>query len=61
MHLITFLEDFIYSFRDRGKEEKERERNINVCEKHQSVASRTPPTRVLGHIPGMCPNQELNW
>ena len=39
---------------------KERERNINVREKHQSVASCMPPTRDLARNPGMCPDWELN-
>ena len=30
-------------------------------EKHQLVASHTPPTGDLAHNPGMCPDQELNW
>ena len=35
----------IYLFLERGeRREKERERNINVQEKYQSVASCTPPT-----------------
>ena len=29
-------------------------------EKHESVASHTPPTRDLAHNPGICPDQESN-
>ena len=41
--------------------EEERRRNISVQEKHQSVASHTPPTGDLAHNPGMCPDWESNW
>ena len=37
---------------------KERERNMS--EKQQSVASLMPPTGDLACNPGMCPNWELN-
>ena len=40
---------------------KERERNINVREIHQSFASYMPPTRELAHNPAMCPDWESNW
>ena len=40
--------------------EKERERNSDVQEKHQSVASHMSPARNLAHYPGMCPDQESN-
>ena len=53
--------DFIYLFLERGKgKEKERERNIDVWEKHQSVASCIPPTGDRAHNPGMCPDWESN-
>ena len=56
-----FLKDFIYLFLERGKRrEKERERNIDLREKHQSVASRRPPAGDLAHNPGMCPDWESN-
>ena len=46
---------------ERGEgREKEKERNINVWEDTQSVASRTPPPGDLAHNPGMCPNWESN-
>ena len=57
-----FFKDFIYLFLGRGEgKEKERETKIDVREKYQLVASRTPPTRDLGSNAGMCPDQELNW
>ena len=55
---ILFLE------REEGRE-KETQRNIDVGEIHQSVASSSvaspmPPTGDLAHNPGMCPDWELN-
>ena len=43
---------FIYFYRE-GKGERE-------GEKHQSVASCTPPTGDLAHNPGRCPDREWN-
>ena len=40
--------------------EGERERTIDVGEKHQRVSSHTPPARHLAHNPGMCPDWESN-
>ena len=41
-----FIKDFIYFFSERrGGREKERERNIDVREKHQPAASHTHPDR----------------
>ncbi|KAF6114729.1 hypothetical protein HJG60_010663 [Phyllostomus discolor] len=55
--LLFFKILFIY-FLERGEgREKKKERNINVQEKHQLVASCTPPTGDLAHNPGMCPDQ----
>ena len=55
----VFKKDFICLFLEREEEgEKERERNINVWEKYQSVASRTRPSQGPGHNPDMCPDQE---
>ena len=55
------LKDFIYLLLERGeRREKERERNSNVLEIHQSVISCTPPAGDLAHNPGMCPDWELN-
>ena len=52
---------FIYFFRDRGEgKEKDMERNINVREKHRSVASCTCPTRDQTCNPGTCPDWESN-
>ena len=47
-------------FREKGRE-KERVRNTDVREKHQSVASYTLPARGLAHNPGTCPDQESKW
>ena len=44
----------------REGRKRERERNINVPEKHQLVASCAPPTGYLAHNPGMCPDWESN-
>ena len=42
-----------------GKE-GEREGEKHLLEKHQSVASHTPPSGDLAHKPGMCPDWESN-
>ena len=48
---MSFFKDFVYvcmyvCILERGEgREKERERNIHMREKHQSVASHMPPTR----------------
>ena len=47
-HLCYFLIYFLE--REGGRE----------AEKHQSVASRTPPAGDLAYNPGMCPDLELN-
>ena len=48
-------------FLERGKRrEKERGRNINVREKHPTIASRMPPTGDQTHNLGTCPDRELN-
>ena len=48
-------------FLERGEgREKVRERNIDVQEIQQSVASCTPQTGDLAHNPGMCPDWESN-
>ena len=50
------IQDFIYLISERGEgREKERERNINVQEKHWSVASHIPTTGSPSHNPGMYP------
>ena len=52
-----FFKDFLSLFLERGEgREKERERNIDVPEKHTLVASPTPSTGELAHNPGMCPD-----
>ena len=45
--------------REEGRE-KERERNINVKEKHQLVAFCMPSTGDTAHNSGMCPDGESN-
>ena len=54
---FLFLKDVIYLFLERGKE---RERNIDVREKHPSVALVRALTMDLAHNPGMCPDWEQN-
>ena len=44
----------------REREEGEREGNIDVQERHQLVASCTPPTGDLACNPDMCPDPESN-
>ena len=52
MKFIYLFLKILFSFLERGEgRKKERERNIDVWEKYQSVAS---------HNPGMCPDWELN-
>ena len=52
----------LYLFLEGGEGRyKEKERNIDVWEKHQLVASPTPLTWDLTWNPGMCPDKELNW
>ena len=46
-------------FRKRGRE-GERQKDIDVREKHQSVSSRTHPDTGLNHSLAMCPDWELN-
>ena len=58
---LFIFKDFIYLFLERWEgRKKERERNINVWEIHQLVASHTPPIRDLACNPGMCPDWESN-
>ena len=47
-----------YLFLEMG--EGERERNIDVWEKHQLVASHMPSTGDLAHNPGVCTDWESN-
>ena len=57
---LVFKDYFFYlhiSFLEKGEE---RERSINMWEKHPLALSDMPPTRYLAHNPGMCPNLELN-
>ena len=54
--LHIFFKDFIYLFRDGGKEGE------GEGEKHQCVvASHAPLVGDLAHNPGMCPDWESNW
>ena len=53
---------FVYLFLERGEGKgRERGRNIEAQEKHQSVASCTDLLRDLAHKPAMYPDWELNW
>ena len=53
---------FIYILLERGEwREKERERNIDVWEKHILVVSHTPPVGDLAHNPGRYLVLESNW
>ena len=47
-----FLRFYIFIFRERGREGKERKRNISVWKKHQSVAFCICPNRWPAHNPG---------
>ena len=48
-------------FLERGEgREKERKKNINMREKHQSVASCTRPKQNQTRNAGMCPDQKSN-
>ena len=47
-------------FRERGRDGEREERNVDVWEIHQSVASCTPPAGDPAHSPGMCPDLESN-
>ena len=60
MSSIEFKKIFLrlYLFLDRG-EGREKERDVQ--EKHQLVASWAPSGGDLAHNPGMCPDQESNW
>ena len=51
---------YYYFFKERGRE-GERERNTDVREKHQLVASCMLPTGDLACNPGVCPDWEWNW
>ena len=55
-----FWRFYLSIFRERGRE-TERERNIDVWEKHRWVAFSRAPARNLVGNPGMHPDQESNW
>ena len=57
---VFFTRFYLFTFRERGGREKEKERNIDVWEKHWLVASHVPPTGDLAHNSGMCPVRESN-
>ena len=40
--------------------EKERERNMDVQERHRLIACHKSPAGDLAHNPGMCPDWKLN-
>ena len=48
---------FIYLFEREGGREKERKKNINMCEKYQSNAPHTLPARDLASNTGICPDR----
>ena len=53
------FKDFIHLFLERGeRRKKERERNSEVREKHQSVASRSHPNLGPNLHQGMCLDRE---
>ena len=56
-YFLFSLEDMLIDFGERGREGGEKERNTDVREKHQSVASHMHHQT---HKPGMCPDQESN-
>ena len=58
--IYLFFRFYLFIFRERGGREKERERNIEVWEKHQLAVSCGPPTGDLACNPGMCPDWESN-
>ena len=59
--VVCILKDFTYLFLERGEgREKERESNIDMWQKHWSVASRRPPTGNLAHNSGMSLNKKSN-
>ena len=47
---LFFKKDFIYFYREEGKE-----KDIDMREKLQLVSSPTTPAGYLAHNPGMCP------
>ena len=48
------------NFREGGRKEREREKNISMRETHELVVFHTPRLGIKPHNPGMCPDQELN-
>ena len=55
------FKEFIYLFLERGEgRQKERERDIDVRERHPSVASGRCPSWGPNPQPGVCPDKELN-
>ena len=54
--VASFFKDFIYLFLGGGGKEKERDKNINMWEKHH-----VPPSRDLAHNPGICPDCYPDW
>ena len=59
---FLFFKDFIYLFWERREGRgKERDRNIDMWEKHWLVASCIPPNGDWTHNAGMFPSWESNW
>ena len=59
--MIFFFFKILFILERWNGKAKERERNIDVQEIHQSVASHMPPTWDSAHNPGMWPDLESNW
>ena len=56
---FNYFLKILFIYFQRG-EWRERQGNIDVQEIYRPVASRTPPTGVLAHNPGTCPDWKLN-
>ena len=56
--ISVFKKYILFIFREGEGREKERERNIDVQETYQSVASCMPPSGDLACNPGTCPDWE---
>ena len=52
--------NILFIFRGRGVKEEEREKNIDVRDKHWPIASFMPPTGEKACNPGTWPDGELN-
>ena len=57
---LFFKRFYLFIYLQREGKGGEGEKHQRVKEKHQSVASHTPPTGDPACKPGMCPDQESN-